>query len=63
MLYLCNLGKINFALTTNTKIVLTLERNLNKLFESNKKVTAIPDNPDAFINVYDRPYILIKTLI
>ena len=30
---------------------------MNKLFESTKKLAAIPDNPDAFINVYDRPYI------
>ena len=30
---------------------------MNKLFESNKKVVAIPDNPDALINVYDRQYI------
>ena len=57
LLYLCDLGKVNFAITINTKIVLTLERNMNKLFESNKKVAAIPNNPDAFINVYDRPYI------
>ena len=53
LLYLCDLGKVNFAITPNTKIVLTLERNMNKLFESNKKVAAILDNPDAFINVYD----------
>ena len=26
---------------------------MNKLFESNKKVTAIPDNPDALIQFYD----------
>ena len=57
LLYLCDLGRVNFAITTNTKIVLTLERNMNELFESNKKVAAIPDNPDVFINVYDRPYI------
>ena len=30
---------------------------MNKLFESNKKVTAIPDNPDALIQFYNRPYI------
>ena len=30
---------------------------MNNLFESNKKVTAIPDNPDALIQFYDRPYI------
>ena len=57
LLYLCNLGKVNFAVNTNTKIFLTLKRNMNKLFESTKKLAAIPDNPDAFINVYDRPYI------
>ena len=38
-------------------LILTLERNLNKLFEKNKKTAAIPENPDAFINIYDRPYI------
>ena len=30
---------------------------MNKLSESNKKVAAIPDNPNPLINVYDRPYI------
>ena len=30
---------------------------MNKLFKSNKKVTAIPENPDALIQFYDRPYI------
>ena len=30
---------------------------MNKLFESNKKVTPIPQNPDALIHSYDRPYI------
>ena len=63
LLYLCDLGKANFAITTNTKIELTLERNMNKLFESNKKLAAIPDNPDAFINVYDSHIFLIKKLI
>ena len=57
LLYLCDLGKVNFAITTNTKIVLTLERNMNKPFESNKKLAAIPDNPNGLINVFDRPYI------
>ena len=54
---LCDLGKVNFAMKTDTKIILTLERNLNKLFESNKKVTAIPDNPDALIQIDDRSFI------
>ena len=54
---LCDLGKVNFAMKTDTRIIITLERNLNKLFESNKKVAAIPDNPDALIQIYDRPYV------
>ena len=53
----CDLGKVNFAMKTDTRIIMTLERNTNKLFESNKKVTAIPDNPNALIQIYDKPYI------
>ena len=52
-----DLGLVNFSMKTNTKIILTLERNMNKLFESNKKLAGIPDNPDALIQIYDRPYI------
>ena len=52
-----DLGLANFSAKTDTKIILTLERNMNRLFESNKKVTNIPDRPDALINIYDRPYI------
>ena len=29
---------------------------MNKLFKSNKKVTAIPSEPDTLIQIYDRPY-------
>ena len=47
---------------TGTKIVLTLERNLNKLFESNKKVTAIPGNPDALFQIYDRTFIFYQEI-
>ena len=42
---------------SDTKIVLALERNMNKLFETNKKSATIPNNPDALIQIYDRPYI------
>ena len=52
-----DLDLANFSIKTDTNIILTLERNMNKIFESNKKVTAIPDNPDALIQIYDRPYI------
>ena len=41
LLYLVDLGKVNFAIKTDTKIILTLERNLNKLFKSNKKVANV----------------------
>ena len=53
----CDLGKCNFAMKNDTKIIITLERNMNKLLESNKKVTTIPTDPDALIQTYDRPYI------
>ena len=52
-----DLGLVNVSMKTDTRIIITLERNMNKLFESNKKVTAIPDSPDALIQIYDRPYI------
>ena len=57
-----DLGLVNFAFKTDLRIVITLERNLNKLFESNKKVTTVPENPDAFINIYDRPFILYQEI-
>ena len=62
LLYLCNLGKVNFAVKTDTKIAITLERNMNRLSESNKKLAAIPDNPDVFINVFDRLYIAYQEI-
>ena len=34
-----------------------LQTNLNKLFETNVKLAAIPDNPDAQIIYHDTPYI------
>ena len=54
---IADLGLVNFSTNTATKIIITLERNMNRSFESNKKVTAIPDSLDALINIYDRPYI------
>ena len=50
-------GLVNFAIKTDTKIIITLERAMNKLFESNKKLAAIPANPDALINFHDRSYL------
>ena len=55
---LTDLELCNFPVQTDTRIVITLERNLNKLFEDLKKRTAIPTtDPDAFIKFSDRPYI------
>ena len=53
----CDLGKCNFAMKTDTKIIIALERNMNKLFVSNKKVATIPTDSDTLIQIYDRPYI------
>ena len=52
-----DLGLVNFSFKTDLKIIITLEGNLNMLFESNKKVTTIADSLDTFINIYDRPFI------
>ena len=51
-----DLGFVDFSMKTDTKIIIALERNMKKLFRSNKKVTVIPDNPDGSIKIYDRPY-------
>ena len=43
---------------TNTRITITLERNLDKLFADVKKRAAIPTtDPDASIEFWDRPYV------
>ena len=47
-----DLGLVIFSAKTDTKIMITLERNVNRLFEFNKKVTAIPDSPDVLINLW-----------
>ena len=57
LLYICELGKVNFSVNTDTRINIILERNFNKLFETNKTAAAIPENPDAYINFFARPYI------
>ena len=54
---LVDLGSINFAMKTDTKFLFTLQRNMNKLFETTKKAAAIPDEPDALFQFHDRPYI------
>ena len=54
---LCDLGLCNFPVQTDTRITITLERNLNKLFEDTAKKSTIPADPDASIEFWDRPYI------
>ena len=54
---LVDLGLINFAMKTDTKFLFTLQRNMNKLFETTKKAATIPDEPDALFQFHDRPYI------
>ena len=51
-----NLGLVNFAIKTDTKILITLEREMNKLFETNK-LAAIPASPDALINFCDHIFL------
>ena len=35
---------------------------MNKLFETNKKLAAIPAQPDALTNIFDKPYIFYQEL-
>ena len=48
-----DLGLITFSFKTDLTVILTIERSMNKLFESNKKVTEIPDSPNALIQFYN----------
>ena len=57
-----DLGLVNFAIKTDTKILIILEKEMNKLFETNKKLAAVPAMPHALLNVYDRPYICYQEL-
>ena len=42
---------------TDTKFLFSLQRNMNKLFETRVKADSIPDEPDALIQFHDWPYI------
>ena len=44
-----DLGKCSCTVKADAKFIITLERNMNKLFESNKKVTSISSDPNALI--------------
>ena len=45
--FFTDLDLVNFTHNTDTKFILMLESNLNKLFKQNKKQTTIPRNPNA----------------
>ena len=51
------MGKCNVSSKTDNRMIIALERNSNKLFESNEKITTIPTDPDVFLNIYARLYI------
>ena len=63
LLYLCDLGKVNFTEKTDTTIILTLERNLNKLFESNKRSLLFLTIPMLLLIFMIGLIFLIKKLI
>ena len=50
--FLVDMGPVNFPVKLNTKIIYTLETNLNRLLKSAKKLTAISNAPDAQIIWY-----------
>ena len=51
-----NLGLVNFPESFNTRFVLTLEQDMNRLFKSNAKVDNVPQS-DAKIFIYEARYI------
>ena len=57
-----DLGLVNFSMKTDTKFLFTFERNMNKLFESTKKLAAIRSEPEALIQFHDRPYIAYQEI-
>ena len=58
-----SLGLVNFPHKIDTRVLFTLETNLNELFETNAKVAAIPDNPVAQIIYHNTPYISYPQII
>ena len=57
-----SLGLVNFAIKTDTKLLFSLQRNMNKLFETRAKADNIPNEPDALIQFHDRPYIAYQEI-
>ena len=59
---LVDLGLVTVSMKTDTKSLFTLERNMNKRFESTKELAAIPSEPDALIQFHNRPYIAYQEI-
>ena len=55
--FLVSLGLVNFPHKIDTRVLFLLGTNLNKLFKTNAKAAAIPDNPDAQIIYHGTSYI------
>ena len=55
--FFTSLGLVNFPHKIDTRFLFTLENNLNRLFEANKKLDNIPNEPDAQIIFHDSRYI------
>ena len=59
---LVDLGLVNFAMKTDTKFLFSLQRNMNKLFETRARADSIPDEPDALIQFHYWPYIAYQEI-
>ena len=57
---LCNIGLVNFTVKLVTKIICILETDMNKLFESAKKVTALPNVSNGEVPWHDNCFIQYK---
>lgn len=54
--FLCYIGLVDFPVKLDTKIICTLETDMNKLFESLKKVTAILNTQDTAMICHYAPF-------
>ena len=58
----CDIGKINFPLKIDFKVKFSQEKDLQKLFESKKKVNAV-GAPDARIIFTKAPFLQYKQFL
>ena len=55
--FFTSLRLVNFPHKIDTPFLVTLEKNLSRLFETNAKLDYIPNESDAQIIFHDTPYI------